>query len=245
MAKNYNIKWREEDVDQLRREIRNFNRKVDRLMKKGSPEVKAALPPKLSMKTAKAGIQSRADYNRQLKQIRRFTEKGSEQLMKTSGGVTAPKFEIKEMQARVAQSNRQRKAARERIGTIDAGNKPLMGRIREQSYMPKKAVGKVRPEDWDQYKRSVMKQSAPDYKTNMDAAYKDNYFKMLDNLFAEDEDAADLQEMKDIIDSMTTEDFIDQSLNDDVLYIQFYRDPIKREVKKDLIRDKIKNLRRR
>ena len=245
MAKTYNMKWRDEDVELLRKQIRSFNRKVDRLMKKAAPEVKAALPPKMSMKTAKAGIQSRADYNRQLKQIRRFTEKGSEELVRTKGGVTAPKFELKEMQARVAQINRQRKAARERIGKIDAGNKPLMGRIREQSYMPKKTVSKVKPEDWEQYKRSVMKQSAPDYKSNMDAAYKDNYYTMLDNLFSDDDDAEDLQEMKDIIDSMTVEDFIDASMNDDVLYIQFYRDPIQREVKKDLIRDKIKNLRNR
>ena len=243
MAKTYNIKWREEDVDLLRKEIRNFNRKIDRLMKSGTPEVRSALPPKMSMKTAKAAISSRSDFNRQIKQIKRFTERGSEEMIKTKGGVKAPKFEIKELEARVRLINAQRKAARERIGAIDQGNKPLMGRIRDQSYMPKKAVGKVKPEDWEQYKRSVMKQSAKDYKSNMDAAYKDNYFKMLDNLFTDDDDAADLQEMKDIIDSMTTEDFIDQSLNDDVLYIQFYRDPIQREVKKDLIRDKIKNLR--
>lgn len=236
------IKWRPEDVDQLRRQIKNFNAKVDRLMKKGTPEVKAALPPKMSMKSAKAGISTRSDYNKLLKSIGRFTERGSETIIKTKAGVKAPKFEIKEIEARVRSINAERRKARQRLGAVDAGNKPLMGRIKDNAYLPKKGAGKVKPKDWEEYKKSVMKQSAPGYKKNLDAAYKEHYMTMLDNLFTDEDDAEDLQMMKDKIDSMSVEDFIDESLTDDVLYIQFYRDPLEKKVKKELIKDKIMNM---
>lgn len=236
------IKWRPEDIDQLRRQIKNFNAKVDRLMKKGTPEVKAALPPKMSMKTAKAGISSRSDYNKLMKSIGRFTERGSEAIIKTKAGVKAPKFELKEIEARVRSINAERRKARQRLGAVDAGNKPLMGRIKDNAYLPKKAAGKVKPKDWEEYKKSVMKQSAPGYKKNLDAAYKGHYMTMLDNLFTDEDDAEDLQMLKDKIDSMSVEDFIDESMTDDVLYIQFYRDPLEKKVKKELIKEKIMNM---
>lgn len=233
-----NIKWREQDIDLLRREIRNFNRKIDRLMKTGSPEVKAALPPKMSMKTARKEITTRAEYNKTIKSIKRLTARGSEQLIKTKGGVTAPKFEIKELEARLQSINARRKQQLSRLGTIEPGNKPMMGRIREAHLQPKKAVGKIRPEDWDEYKRSVMKQSDKLYRARMAAQYKANYIKGLEELFT-DEEIADIREK---IDKYSDEEFADMSLSDDVLYVQFYSDPLARETKKSLIMDKINNL---
>ena len=233
-----NIRWREQDVDLLRREIRNYNRKIDRLMKTGAPEVKAALPPKMSLKTARSQIKTRSEFNATIKSIKRLTARGSEQLIKTRGGVTAPKFEIKEIEARVRSINARRKQQLSRLGTIEPGNIPMMGRIREANLQPKKPVGKIRPEDWEEYKRSVLKQSDKLYSQRMAAQYKANYLKGLEELFSTEE----ITDIRKKIDKYTDEEFVEMSLSDDVLYVQFYSDPLARETKRSLIIDKIKNL---
>ncbi len=233
-----NIKWRQEDVDLLRKEIRNFNRKIDRLMKTGSPEVKAALPPKMSMKTARAEIQTRADFNKTLKSIKRLTTRGSEQMIKTKGGVTAPKFEVKELEARVRSINARRKAQLGRIGEVSPGDKPMMGRIREANLRPKQAPGKIKPKDWAAYKESVYKQTSKDYLKKKNKQYRENYYTGLETLFTEEE----MEEIRDKLDQFTDEEFADLSLSDDVLYVSFYSDPLAKEVKRSLIRDKIDSL---
>ena len=233
-----NIRWREQDIDLLRKEIRNYNRKIDRLMKTGAPEVKAALPPKMNLKTARSQIKTRSEFNATIKSIKRLTARGSEQLIKTRGGVTAPKFEIKEIEARVRTINARRKQQLSRLGTIEPGNIPMMGRIREAHLQPKKPVGKIRPEDWKEYKRSVMKQSDNSYRQRMAAQYKANYLKGLEELF----DADEIAYIRKKIDKYTVEEFVEMSLSDDVLYVQFYADPLARETKRSLILDKINNL---
>ena len=233
-----NIRWREQDIDLLRKEIRNYNRKIDRLMKTGVPEVKAALPPKMSLKTARSQIKTRSEFNATIKSIKRLTARGSEQIIKTRSGVTAPKFEIKEIEARVRTINARRKQQLSRLGTIEQGNIPMMGRVREAHLQPKKPVGKIHPEDWKEYKRSVMKQSDNSYRQRMNEQYKANYLKGLEELF----DADEIAYIRKKIDKYSVEEFVEMSLSDDVLYVQFYADPLARETKRALIMDKINNL---
>lgn len=217
------IKWRQQDIDLLRKEIRNFNRKVDRLMKSGSPEVKAALPPKLSMKTAKQSISSRSDFNKQIKSIKRFTERGSEQLMKTKGGVVAPKFEVKELEARVRSINAQRRQALKELGPIEEANKPLMGRVERAQLRPKKAPGKISPEGWQAYKESVMKQSDPNYIKTKNQRYIENYLKGAADIFGPEK----AQQLRDKIDLMDPHKFVQASLLEERLSIGFLYDPLK------------------
>lgn len=229
------IKWREQDVDLLRKQIRNFNRKVDRLMKAGSPEVKAALPPKMSMKTARAQISTRAEYNKTLKSISRFTERGSEQLIKTKGGVVAPKFEIKDIQARLRSINAQRKKRLEKLPPIPPGNIPMMGRVAREQLSPKESLGKIKPEGYEKYKRGIYKQSAPDYYKEGDKLYKENYLKAFrDNL---GEEGAKIVE-KIISENFTDEEFFLASIENTKLYIGYIYDAIEAEIRRqDIYRE--------
>ena len=231
------MKWRESDVDLLRKEVRNFNRKIDRLAKKGVPEVVAALPPKLSMKTARQNISSRADYNRLMKQIGRFTERGSEQIIRTRAGVQAPKFEIKEVEARQRQINAERKARLEKLGPIDRGNLPLMGRIKEASLLPKKPVGKVKPEDWAEYKRSIYTATNQDIKQQRKIQYRKNFEDRIDALFPEEE----AETIKKKIEEIPIDDFVDTSLTTEELSINFTYDPQRAEVLRNEIRDALED----
>lgn len=226
------IKWREQDVDLLRKQIRNFNRKVDRLMKAGTPEVKAALPPKMSMKTARTQISTRAEFNKTLKSISRFTERGSEQLIKTKGGVTAPKFEIKELEARVRSINAHRKKRLEKLPPIPPGNLPMMGRVEREQLKPRKPVGKIKPEGWEKYKRSVYKQSAPEYYKEGDKRYRENYLKgYRDNLGAENAKIVE----KIIKDNFTDEEFFLMSITNEKLSIDYTYDAIQAEARRQAI----------
>lgn len=226
------IKWREQDVDLLRKQIRNFNRKIDRLMKAGAPEVKAALPPKMSMKTARSQIETRADYNRMLKSIGRVTARGSEKLVTTKGGVTAPEFEIKEMQARVRLINAQRKNRLAKLPEIEPGNLPMMGRVEREQLKPRKPVGKIKPEGWEKYKRSVYKQSDPKYYKEGDKRYRENYLKgYKDNL---GEKNAKIVE-KIIKDNFTDEEFFLLSIENDKLSIDYTYDAIEAEIRRKAI----------
>lgn len=226
------IKWREQDVDLLRKQIRNFNRKVDRLMKAGSPEVKAALPPKMSMKTARAQISTRSEFNKTIKSISRFTERGSEKLIKTKGGVTAPKFEIKELEARVRTINAERKKRLQRLPEVPAGNIPMMGRVEREQLKPKKPVGKVKPEGWEKYKRGVYKQSDPNYYKSGDKRYKENYLKAYREYLGED-DAKIVEQM--INENFTDEEFVLRALEDESMSIDYIYDPIQAQVKRQSI----------
>lgn len=237
-----NIKWRDQDVDLLRKQIRNFNRKIDRLTKKGDPQIVAALPPKMSLKTARSEIQTRAQYNKMLKSIGRFTERGSETLIKTKGGVEAPKFEVKELEARVRSINAERRKRREMIGEVQPGNRPLMGRIRDRTLEPKQAPGKVKPKDWEAYKKSVMRQSDPNERRRLDEAYKENYLKRLKQLFDlnKPEERELYDQIVERIESVETAEFVENSIQYEDLYIETTYEP----QSKALIHERIDNITR-
>ena len=72
----------------------------------------------------------------------------------------------------------------------------------------------------------------------MNEQYKANYLKGLEELF----DADEIAYIRKKIDKYSVEEFVEMSLSDDVLYVQFYADPLARETKRELIMDKINNL---
>ena len=72
----------------------------------------------------------------------------------------------------------------------------------------------------------------------MNEQYKANYLKGLEELF----DADEIAYIRKKIDKYSVEEFVEMSLSDDVLYVQFYADPLARETKRALNLDKINKL---
>ncbi len=82
MGKQYNIKWSEADEKELKRVVRNYNDKINRLAKK-NPKMKNALPDKLYSRDVaelKNSIVTRTDFKRELKALKRFSDRGSEDM---------------------------------------------------------------------------------------------------------------------------------------------------------------------
>lgn len=85
MSKRSKIRWQDSDIQELGRAINNFNRKIDRIVKK-NPELKSAMPEKIRLNgyTDKDGkyisglkelINTRQDLKREINALKRFTDR--------------------------------------------------------------------------------------------------------------------------------------------------------------------------
>ena len=99
MSRKYNIRWTDSDNEELKRAVRNFNAKVDRVAKK-HPELASNLPEKVRVKELKELIDTRADLKRELNSLRRFSKKGAEQIIvvtESNYNLKVTKWQLSEM----------------------------------------------------------------------------------------------------------------------------------------------------
>lgn len=121
MSRKYNIRWNEADEAELKRVVKNFNAKLTRLAKK-DPKNKNALPERVSAAQLRDMIETRQDLNRELNSLRRFSERGAEEIIDVPDSdynLKITKWQKKEMTMRAAIVNRKRKAQRDRVADIE------------------------------------------------------------------------------------------------------------------------------
>ena len=103
MSKRYNIKWRADDNRKLTNAVRSYNAKIDRLHKKYDNDdaftdpvrryiYKISLPDKVKVSDIKSGISTRAEYNKQLKELKKFSARSGEDLLPLAGGFNRIKW---------------------------------------------------------------------------------------------------------------------------------------------------------
>lgn len=214
MAKRYNIRWNESDEKELKRVVKNFNQKIDRLSKK-NPQNKKYLPEKVSIKEMRSLIETRQDFNRELKSLQRFSRKGSEEIVDVPDNdynLKTTKWQKKEMQIRVATVNANRKRRKEQIESweMKSGGKSLgytkgdfgMGQVDEVALRPAKAfTPSMSKAELDKKFRSLRKESQTNYFDAKEMRLKKNYVEkgLLANYNEED--------IKDIIEKIDEMDF--------------------------------------
>ncbi len=118
MSGKYKIRWQKSDSEELNRAVKNFNAKITRIEKK-NPELKNALPEKVSAKQLKELINTRQDLKRELNALKRFTDKNN-RIGKTEDGsyegitifgdykTKITKWQEKEINRRLTNINRRR-----------------------------------------------------------------------------------------------------------------------------------------
>lgn len=116
MSKSSKIRWRERDTQQLAKKVKNFNAKLTRLTKK-NPALAEILPDKVSMKDLRGDITNRQEYNRVIKALSAFTEKGAEEVVTGKSGVTTTKWQLQQVRKAVALENRRRKKQADTLKT--------------------------------------------------------------------------------------------------------------------------------
>lgn len=222
MRKQYNIRWTDSDNQELRKAVRNFNAKIKRLEKK-NPAIKNVLPEKISVAQMKDLIETRQDLKRELNALRRFSKRGSEEIVNVPGNdynLKTTKWQKEEMTRRIGVINRKRnKRLKEVLETpIKSRGKELgytkgqlgMGKAEEVSLTPMKAfTPKMSRADLNFKFKNIMKESQSSYWNKRDLLLKENYIKSLEENFNPNDikdivssiDEMDYKEFKSVFDS--------------------------------------------
>lgn len=215
MSRKYNIRWREADEKELQRVVKNYNAKLSRLAKKG-PDIKSALPERVSAAQLRDMIETRQDLNRELNALRRFSQKGAEELVEVPENdynLKITKWQKEEINRRVAVINRTRKQRLEKMQGTEAtqGGKrlgysaaPMMGKADMLSLSPVKGFTKyMNRADLKKRFTQLLKESQSGYWNERDERTRQNYLKGLRQTFNE----SDISDVIDEIESMDIKDF--------------------------------------
>lgn len=114
MSKSSKIRWRKSDTEQLSRKVKNFNAKISRLSK-SHPELLDVLPERVTARELKSMVTNRKEYNRMMKALSAFTEKGAETVVTGSSGARTTQWELNQVKKAVQAENRRRKAEKQRL----------------------------------------------------------------------------------------------------------------------------------
>ena len=212
MSKQYNIRWKQSDSEELTKAVRNFNAKIDRAAKKLSPREREALPERASVRELKKIIVSRNDLNRELRALRSFSKKGAEELVDVPGSdynLKITKRQKTQMLRRASQINKAREKERQEIADLDMtrAGKSLgysrgdfgMGKASELSLRPVKAfTPKMTRTDLRKKYKGILKESQSTYWSQRDELLRENIKKAIRDNFREE----DIQEVLEAIDKM-------------------------------------------
>lgn len=219
MSRKHKIRWKDSDQQELKKAVKNFNAKLDRISKK-NPEIKNALPDRASVKQLKELINTRQDLIREINSLKRFTKTRGFDVEKdivTYGdyNIKVTKWQRNEINRRVAIINRRRKARLEELeGTEVKSRGEAQGYTRGQLGMGKAEMIELMPmrgltpgmnqtEVQKKYK-NILIQSQSDFYTLKDFRCKTNYIKGLMENFS----SSDVDDIIKKIEDMPLDEFL-------------------------------------
>ena len=202
------MKWRAEDEAELRRTVKNFNEKIRRLEKKVEPHERGYLPQRLTVKDLKKNISTRADFNREIKSAKRFSQKGAEEFVELSDLQHKPKmtnWQRKEMTRGVATVNTKRVYRYLEAVELEmhSGGQPLGYTVGELGLASNEAASlnafndfyySMSKADIDMRLKHIRAETSDNYFNNHDQMLRDNIIKGLKEHFPNEADIAPIIE---------------------------------------------------
>lgn len=200
---------------EINRTIRNFNQKIARLEK----QERELLPTKITKKQLKEEYSTRVDLKRKLRELQRFSTRGSEEVIKTKGGVRLTRYELQNLKKESARIKRN--ITRE-LHRLESSKPKIMGKEQTATYKEmgdtqylnllarrkalEKDVTKLSDEQLEKYKTLVEKtRKNQNYMNNI---FKENYFKMLTDLgYYFNYDSKKLEYLKDKLLTLNANNF--------------------------------------
>lgn len=228
MAGSGTIRWRESDAQRLARDVKNFNSKLSRILKK-DPEAVSYLPEKKSVREIKARITSgemtRKDVNRTFKSMESFSKKGAEAQASMAGKpLPITKWEKRQIQTNVNVVNKKRAAERdklpEKINPESTGSLRLNGLTPINVDYADLAPGRGK----ELLIKSLEIQRMDDYMDTVKQGYKDNYLSAI----AKNLGTAG-QRLYDLVSGLTPQQVYEGYYSDPIMTIQFTSDPLEQE----------------
>lgn len=238
-----NIRWRSKDIDELRKEIERYNRKLKRLEKKGFET--DIFQPSLPFKEVKTQITTRAQYKDYLSHLRNLTERGSEKRYAPAAekGIAISRGEVNELDrlVKIVNSDRRKRAKEYEKRTGEKVKNLPKQDVQRLALKPKKNAtqhiaelnygGSMNRMNFKKFVESTKKQSDPNRINQMYERYKADYIKMLPYHIPADKAA----EIIDRIDKMSAADFYYLSAQNEVLTIEYLYDPVTADEKAEQI----------
>ena len=212
MAIRYDKKLKQE----INRTIKNFNQKIARLEK----QERELLPSKITKKELKSSVYNRTELRRKLKELQRFSTRGVEDVIETSGGARLTKYDyqnIKRENARI-----KRNITRE-INRLKIEKPKIFGKIQSSTFSEmgdtdylnlvarrnalEKDINKLSREEFERFTKLIEKTGRN--QQYMNTVFKENYFEMLTDLaYYYGYDNKKLDEMKKKLMKLKPNDFL-------------------------------------
>lgn len=185
MAIRYDKKLNQE----INRTIKNFNQKIARLEK----QERELLPTKITKKDLKSNVYTRTELQRKLKELQRFSTRGAEDVITTSGGVRLTKYELNEIKRENARVKRNITREINRLKTdkpkifgkkqtstfSEMGDTDYLNLVARRKAL-EKDINKLSREEFERFTKLVEKTGKN--QAYMNNIFKENYFKMLTDL---------------------------------------------------------------
>ena len=238
MSKKSNIRWRGSDEKELERTVRNFNAKINRLAK-NRPELKEYLPAKVSKKEVKEGIETRADLNRTLNSLQRFTKRGAENPVQSSRGAKATQWDVDEFKHKQRIENARRTRERKKLeeqevktrGKSTGVTRAEMGSIKENALKPSnKNFNNLSQKEWELAKRNIEKMLNAKYRDERKETMRSNYIKGLITAGFPDD-------LIKLVEGLDIDKFLETVETDQEGTFDFIYDPLELQVKADALRE--------
>lgn len=212
MAIRYDKKLNQE----INRTIKNFNQKIARLEK----QEKELLPSKITKKDLKNSVYSRTELQRKLKELQRFSKRGAEDIITTSGGIRLTKYELNEIKRENARVKRN--ITRE-INRLKVNKPKIFGKIQTSTFSEmgdteylnlvarrkalEKDINKLSRDEFERLRKLIEKTGKN--QQYMNSVFKENYFEMLTDLaYYYGYDNNKLMEMKKKLMKLKPNDFL-------------------------------------
>lgn len=170
------IKWRDKDIKQLRKEINRYNKKV-RYEAKKNLDVK--LPEIKKFDEVKAKITNRNEYNRTINSLRRIYNKKSFNVVRNNNGVRITRYEYNETKLNLRYVNNKNSKLRAALDiSPERGN---LGVAKDFNFINRELnFDKRSTESWVRLNRILDKQQYESYYFNMRSQYVANMLSALD-----------------------------------------------------------------
>lgn len=239
MSRRSNIRWKDSDEKELARLVRNYNAKINRILKK-DPQMEEYLPSRVKKSDLKASIETRSDLKKQMNSLKRFLKRGSEELVfndfEGSERLGITKYQKREIEIQVATLNRLKSLRRKEIEEM-----PVTSRSKKVGYKNKEVermerLQMLQPKifDFKNKKKSEFQHfvkgllNADVYISMKDVILRDNY---VDALYEHLGDNKYTREIAKKIENMPIDKFIDTYYSDTEAVIAFIYDPIQARIK--------------
>ena len=212
MAIRYDKKLNQE----INRTIKNFNQKIARLEKQD----RELLPSKITKKDLKSGVYTRTELRRKLKELQRFSKRGAEDIIATSGGVRLTVYDYQNIKR---ENTRIKRNITREINRLRVNKPKIFGKIQSSTFSEmgdsdylnlvarrkalEKDINKLSRDELERFRKLVEKTGKS--QQYMNSIFKENYFEMLTDLaYYYGYDNKKLNEMKKKIMKLKANDFL-------------------------------------